>query len=400
MPDSSVPNAVLICSTGALAGSRFEVGAETTIGADAKGQLVVVRGPGAFSVRYARIVADGERHRLDPLGGASGVTIDGVEITSPVPLEKRHSIGVRGIAEFVYSRSAAPAAKPAAPPAAVAPAAPPAPPPPPKPAAPPPAPARDMGTMIEKGGFDALPDIVRRPTPAVPAAPAAPPTPAPPPAKPAPAPAPPEKGTMMAQGGFDALPDLVRRPTPARPAAAPPSPPPAPPTPPPAAPPESPQQRGRYTPFADQPVVPVQPPAPPVAKAPPPPPPPPPPPAPPRQAPEEEEGATVAMPAQAVMAGMQLIITLPEHGRVAYDLKIGDNIVGRGKDADIKIPDPKKWLSRQHVNVRVSRDKVELIDLGGANGTYVNGKKITTAIIAPGAGFDLGPNMAFTLRKS
>lgn len=95
----------------------------------------------------------------------------------------------------------------------------------------------------------------------------------------------------------------------------------------------------------------------------------------------------------------ELHVTIPDVGPTVFPLKLGENVVGRGQDADIRIPDPKKWLSRKHVVVKVSVDRVELVDLAGTNGTFVNGQRITNVVIAPGTQFDLGPSLAITLRK-
>lgn len=108
---------------------------------------------------------------------------------------------------------------------------------------------------------------------------------------------------------------------------------------------------------------------------------------------------TLIIPPSAETSPFELAINLPGLGHATFRLQYGDNVIGRGQEADIKIRDPRKWLSRRHVVVRVSVEGVELIDLAGTNGTFVKGERITTAAIAPGSSFDLGPSLAFTLRK-
>lgn len=86
----------------------------------------------------------------------------------------------------------------------------------------------------------------------------------------------------------------------------------------------------------------------------------------------------------------ELITTLPGIGVQTYRLKYGDNVVGRGEASDIQVPDAQMVLSRRHAIVRVSPDTIELVDLKGQNGTYINGKRIDTAVIAVGTSFHLG----------
>lgn len=63
---------------------------------------------------------------------------------------------------------------------------------------------------------------------------------------------------------------------------------------------------------------------------------------------------------------------------------------------------PWKHISRQHTEIKVVDDGLEVRDLASANGTYINGKRITVATAYPGdlIGFDkitlevVGPNQA------
>jgi pSer/pThr/pTyr-binding forkhead associated (FHA) protein len=57
----------------------------------------------------------------------------------------------------------------------------------------------------------------------------------------------------------------------------------------------------------------------------------------------------------------------------AYDLS-GEQTLGRSNDADITIPDPK--ISRKHAQFRVVGQQVIVEDLGSANGTRVNQRRI------------------------
>jgi pSer/pThr/pTyr-binding forkhead associated (FHA) protein len=57
-------------------------------------------------------------------------------------------------------------------------------------------------------------------------------------------------------------------------------------------------------------------------------------------------------------------------------------IIGRGSDCDLIIDDP--HLSRRHVSIRVAQDSLQVEDLGSANGTYLNGDRITQGEAHPG----------------
>lgn len=94
----------------------------------------------------------------------------------------------------------------------------------------------------------------------------------------------------------------------------------------------------------------------------------------------------------------EIEVDLPDSGPAIFPLAEGDNIVGRGEDCDIKIVDPAMWLSRKHVILRVKEDGVELVDLKGVNGTFVDGRRIDTAMLEPGSTFVLGPHLEFKLQ--
>jgi adenylate cyclase len=56
-------------------------------------------------------------------------------------------------------------------------------------------------------------------------------------------------------------------------------------------------------------------------------------------------------------------------------------IVGRGVGSDIAVYDP--TISRRHAELVAGPDGVVLKDLGSSNGTYVNGRRVTTARLSP-----------------
>lgn len=58
-----------------------------------------------------------------------------------------------------------------------------------------------------------------------------------------------------------------------------------------------------------------------------------------------------------------------------FDLKLGDNIIGRGSHCDICISTP--GVSKEHAKIVVTENSVYLQDLDSTNGTFVNGIKIS-----------------------
>lgn len=62
--------------------------------------------------------------------------------------------------------------------------------------------------------------------------------------------------------------------------------------------------------------------------------------------------------------------------------------VGRGAEADIRLPDT--GVSRLHVEVRVDGDLAQLVDLGSTNGTTVNGRRVQTSRLTDGDRIGLG----------
>ncbi len=68
------------------------------------------------------------------------------------------------------------------------------------------------------------------------------------------------------------------------------------------------------------------------------------------------------------------------------------NLIGRSDDASIKLED--NGVSRQHATIRCEGEHYWLVDLGSANGTYVNDSAITTArVLRDGDRVQFGTNM-------
>jgi pSer/pThr/pTyr-binding forkhead associated (FHA) protein len=65
-----------------------------------------------------------------------------------------------------------------------------------------------------------------------------------------------------------------------------------------------------------------------------------------------------------------------------HELAEGSNVIGRGADAQIRLPDT--GVSRRHVDVQLAHGQVAAEDLGSTNGTLVNGRRIGRQPLADG----------------
>ena len=65
-------------------------------------------------------------------------------------------------------------------------------------------------------------------------------------------------------------------------------------------------------------------------------------------------------------------------------------LIGRAKDADIRLPDER--VSRQHASLKWSGSGFALVDLQSTNGTYVNGGKATSIRLLDGDKIRIGPH--------
>ncbi len=64
-------------------------------------------------------------------------------------------------------------------------------------------------------------------------------------------------------------------------------------------------------------------------------------------------------------------------------------VIGRDEHARLRIPVPQ--VSRKHCEVVVKDPKVQVRDVGSSNGTFVNGRKVREADLAPGDLITVGP---------
>lgn len=83
-------------------------------------------------------------------------------------------------------------------------------------------------------------------------------------------------------------------------------------------------------------------------------------------------------------ANRQLSATLQldDGSNRSYSLKQGGNVVGRGQDADFRLPDT--GVSRRHLEITWDGQSATLADIGSTNGTTVNGTPVQTWQLADG----------------
>ena len=66
-------------------------------------------------------------------------------------------------------------------------------------------------------------------------------------------------------------------------------------------------------------------------------------------------------------------------GQVGTRVAVTDSaVLGRSPDADVLLDDP--YASMFHLRLTMDGDTMSLADLGTTNGTYVNGRRVTTPV--------------------
>jgi len=92
---------------------------------------------------------------------------------------------------------------------------------------------------------------------------------------------------------------------------------------------------------------------------------------------------------------VKLIMFREDGGKRVFPLVPGVTTIGRKQDCSIRIP--LGVVSRRHAEIIVGDIAVTLRDLGAANGTYVNAKKIEKEDLEPGDQIMIGP-IVFTVQ--
>lgn len=71
-----------------------------------------------------------------------------------------------------------------------------------------------------------------------------------------------------------------------------------------------------------------------------------------------------------------------------YPLSIGSTVIGRGDQADLRLPDV--GISRRHARLDYDGTQVVLTDLGSTNGSMVNGQRVSAVTLNPGDMIQIG----------
>jgi hypothetical protein len=71
-----------------------------------------------------------------------------------------------------------------------------------------------------------------------------------------------------------------------------------------------------------------------------------------------------------------------------YELKVDKTTVGRVEDNALQLAEPS--ISSHHCEILLRGDDVVIRDLNSTNGSYINGEKVTEAVLKPGQTLRLG----------
>jgi pSer/pThr/pTyr-binding forkhead associated (FHA) protein len=72
-------------------------------------------------------------------------------------------------------------------------------------------------------------------------------------------------------------------------------------------------------------------------------------------------------------------------------------IVGRSSQADVRLND--RWVSRRHCEIDQIDGRVVLRDLGARHGTYVNGNRVSEAVLNTGDTIRIGLTVLSLIRS-
>jgi pSer/pThr/pTyr-binding forkhead associated (FHA) protein len=92
---------------------------------------------------------------------------------------------------------------------------------------------------------------------------------------------------------------------------------------------------------------------------------------------------------------VQLVMFKDDGQSKTFPLVPGKTLVGRSEECDLRIPLPE--ISRKHSILIVTGEVVTVRDLGSANGTYVNNKRVSEQDLDAGDHLVIGP-VVFTVR--
>ena len=87
---------------------------------------------------------------------------------------------------------------------------------------------------------------------------------------------------------------------------------------------------------------------------------------------------------------MKVVLVMFKDGeRRDFPLSAAKTVLGRKDDCGLRIPTPD--VSRAHCEVESLDTEITIRDLGSANGTYVNGKRIAETTLSAGDHISIGP---------
>lgn len=94
---------------------------------------------------------------------------------------------------------------------------------------------------------------------------------------------------------------------------------------------------------------------------------------------------------------VSLIMVKEDGSSKEFKLEREQTVIGRDEGARLRIPLAN--VSRRHCELHVDEDELRVKDLGSANGTFVNGRRVRQSELSPGDLLSVGP-VVFVVRIS
>ncbi|HVM26464.1 MAG TPA: DUF3662 and FHA domain-containing protein [Mycobacteriales bacterium] len=88
------------------------------------------------------------------------------------------------------------------------------------------------------------------------------------------------------------------------------------------------------------------------------------------------------------LASRPRLVLRTDTGERVVPLEAQATVIGRGADADVRLSDT--GVSRLHAEVRLEGGVATLVDRGSTNGSSVNGRRVSTAVLHDGDVVELG----------
>jgi diguanylate cyclase (GGDEF)-like protein len=97
--------------------------------------------------------------------------------------------------------------------------------------------------------------------------------------------------------------------------------------------------------------------------------------------------SVVTRPVPGQLTPSLLVVSGRQAGR-AFPIFNSEFLIGRGRQCDLSMDE--ESISRHHCKIVTENNETLLIDLGSTNGTYLNGKRVTSSSLQNGDQFQLG----------